>query len=670
MEKIFIVAGMLLASFAAPAQVTQINSNKSLEPVYPLTSTKTILVSGTDSSIWVTDGTLAGTIQISSAIRLEDAMGKISGKLIFRGWATGTGSEIYSTDGTPAGTALVKDITAGPVSSTPSDYALLNGIIYFTAVTAAEGRELWKTDGTAAGTVLVKDIVAGPVSSNSEDEYEMVTNGSYILFRATTVADGQELWKTDGTPGGTALLKNINAGADSSSPHYFFALGSNVLFMAKSAGIGEELWKTDGTTAGTILVKDIYTGPPSCTSIELFPGFGFPVFQGFHVFNNKLYFRAYNGISVGQLWATDGTTAGTVLIKDIVPGNLAPPSIAVANAVNLPNKFMFSVSDGATFSQLWQCDGTTAGTTVFRDFSTANNDFPAILVNYQYDPNTGILTTPLFQGNKFFFIATSDAEGRELWVSDGTLANTRIVKDINPGTANSNDYPGYAFTADTLYFSADNGTTGNELWKTDGTTGGTVLRADIYPGAGSSDPFLSFFNVDGKLLISATNGDDPIARDLYVLGAGSVVPPSGPCVGGNISYTSNVTGASYQWQVNTGSGFAIITNNATYSGATTATLQINNAPGSYYGYQYRCNVAGNFSATNTLKFINTWKGTASNLWNNPANWSCNALPDANTDVIINAGTPVLNVNGVCRSIAVSAGASFTANTGFALQVMH
>ena len=58
------------------------------------------------------------------------------------------------------------------------------------------------------------------------------------------------------------------------------------------------------------------------------------------------------------------------------------------------------------------------------------------------------------------------------------------------------------------------------------------------------------------------------------------------------------------------------------------------------------------------------------MWNNPANWSCNALPDANTDVIINTGTPVLNVNGTCRSISVSAGANFTANTGFNLQVMH
>jgi ELWxxDGT repeat protein len=671
MKKLFIAAGILTAAINTGAQVTQINSNKSLQVSFPLSSTKTILVSDIDSSIWVTDGTLAGTIQISNTIKLEDAIGLLSGKLVFRGSTVATGSELYSTDGTAVGTTLVKDIYSGPVASSPADFSLMNGVAYFTATTLAEGRELWKTNGTNAGTTLVKDIVTGPVGSNEEDNYEMVSNGSYLLFRANTIAEGLELWKSDGTDAGTALLKNINTGADSSSPNNFFLLGSTVLFMAKDATHGEELWKTDGTAAGTVLVKDIYTGLPASTSIEPFPGFSFPLFQGFHLFNNKAYFRAYNGVSTGQVWVTDGTAGGTVLIKDITPGaSFPPPLIFLFNAVNLSNKFMFGVSDGATTSELWQSDGTPAGTTLFKAFSFANSDFPSILTNYQYDLNTGVLTTPLFQGNKFFFTATTNTEGRELWISDGTLANTRIVKDINAGTAGSTDYPGYAFTADTLFFSANDGIKGNELWKTDGTTANTVLRADINVGAGSSDPNPFLFAISGKLLIGANNGDNA-ETDLYVLGAGSVIPPAAdPCVGGNISYTSNITGASYQWQVNTGSGFTNITNNATYAGATTVTLQINNAAGNFYGYQYRCNVAGNFSNTLTLKFINTWKGTISNLWNNPANWSCNALPDANTDVIINTGTPVLNANGTCRSISVSAGAGFTANTGFTLQVMH
>ncbi len=110
MKKLFIVASILTAAINTGAQVTQINSNKSLQIVYPLNSTKTILVSDIDSTIWITDGTLAGTIQISTTIKLDEAIGMLSGKLVFRGSTAATGSELYSTDGTAVGTTLVKDI--------------------------------------------------------------------------------------------------------------------------------------------------------------------------------------------------------------------------------------------------------------------------------------------------------------------------------------------------------------------------------------------------------------------------------------------------------------------------------------------------------------------------------------------------------------------------------
>lgn len=142
------------------------------------------------------------------------------------------------------------------------------------------------------------------------------------------------------------------------------------------------------------------------------------------------------------------------------------------------------------------------------------------------------------------------------------------------------------------------------------------------------------------------------------------------CQGGTTSISSNITGAAYQWQVDTGSGYADVIDNATYSGASTATLQIDNAPTDFYGYQYRCNVNGDLSTVTTLKFVNYWTGAVSSLWDNPANWSCGVLPDGNTDVVIDTGTAMLNVNGICRSITVSKGANFTANTGFDLQVTH
>ncbi|MEO6230800.1 MAG: reprolysin-like metallopeptidase [Ferruginibacter sp.] len=137
------------------------------------------------------------------------------------------------------------------------------------------------------------------------------------------------------------------------------------------------------------------------------------------------------------------------------------------------------------------------------------------------------------------------------------------------------------------------------------------------------------------------------------------------------SLISSLTGTAYQWQVNTGSGFTNVTNNANYAGATTGTLQITNAPSAWNGYQYRCVVDAVNSTVLTLGFTSYWSGTVSNDWNNAMNWSCNSVPDANTDVYINSGAVVVNnANAVCRTLNVNPGASVTVGTGFKITVMH
>ncbi len=142
------------------------------------------------------------------------------------------------------------------------------------------------------------------------------------------------------------------------------------------------------------------------------------------------------------------------------------------------------------------------------------------------------------------------------------------------------------------------------------------------------------------------------------------------CPGGNIKFTSSITGASYQWQVNTGSGYTNISNGAVYTGAGSASLQLTAPPTSMYGYQYRCVVNGtNFSSAATLKFAVTWIGAASTDWQTAANWSCGVLPDAATDVFINTITPnfpVVNSNVSCRSIKASAGVSVLVKAGVQL----
>jgi RHS repeat-associated protein len=145
------------------------------------------------------------------------------------------------------------------------------------------------------------------------------------------------------------------------------------------------------------------------------------------------------------------------------------------------------------------------------------------------------------------------------------------------------------------------------------------------------------------------------------------------CPNGNISFDAKLNGASFQWQVNNGTGYANITNGALYSGATAAVLSITNAPTSMYGYQYRCLVNGSiYSDIFLLKFGMTWQGTVSNVWENPVNWSCNSLPDVNTDVTIDAGKlnyPQVNVNTGVRTIRVNTGGTLTVKTGATLTVV-
>ncbi len=134
------------------------------------------------------------------------------------------------------------------------------------------------------------------------------------------------------------------------------------------------------------------------------------------------------------------------------------------------------------------------------------------------------------------------------------------------------------------------------------------------------------------------------------------------------NYFSNLAGVAYQWQVNTGTGFANIVNDANYTGANTKQLQLSNTPGSWYGYQYRCLVDSSYSSVFTLRFVNYWLGSASTSWEDPLNWSCGIVPDIYTDAVINTGTVVLNANTSVASMTITPGASLVVNPLYVLTI--
>ena len=138
--------------------------------------------------------------------------------------------------------------------------------------------------------------------------------------------------------------------------------------------------------------------------------------------------------------------------------------------------------------------------------------------------------------------------------------------------------------------------------------------------------------------------------------------------------TANVSGSIFQWQVDMGAGYTNVFNGTNYSGATTAQLTVKNAPSSFYGYKYRCvesSLGQLYSNVLTLKFTSYWTGAKNNRWEEPSNWSCGNVPDANTDVVINAGTPntpVVASQAFCRSTKLFSASAIRVNTGFNLTI--
>ena len=198
---------------------------------------------------------------------------------------------------------MVKDINPGSGSSYPDYLTDVAGTLYFAAHNGTSGYELWKSDGTLGGTVMVKDINPG-----SEGSWPgcLTDFGGTLYFEADDGTSGWELWKSDGTPGGTVMVKDINPGSESSYPEYLTDVAGILYFMAYDATSGYEFWNSDGTLGGTAMVKDINPGsgdsdPNYLTNVA-----------------GTLYFAATDGTSGYELWKGESISEYAVEI-DIKP---------------------------------------------------------------------------------------------------------------------------------------------------------------------------------------------------------------------------------------------------------------------------------------------------------------------------------------------------------------
>ena len=249
--------------------------------------------------LWRTDGTAAGTYPLLVpatvlGVPLEVVhLGERTYLIAAR--EGGIGETVWSTDGTAAGTA---PLAPAADFRSPFDLVVFHGRIYFWALSGplpAPVYSLYGSDGTAAGTAIVKSVPLAPLVTGQPLgplPPRLTVAGDLLFFRADDGVHGTEIWKSDGTPDGTAMVKDVNPGPDASLPDSLVAAGDGLLYFAATDGEhGVELWRSDGTEAGTTMVQDVFPGPAPSNPEQLTAADG------------NLFFTADDGTHGRELWA-------------------------------------------------------------------------------------------------------------------------------------------------------------------------------------------------------------------------------------------------------------------------------------------------------------------------------------------------------------------------------
>lgn len=444
--------------------------------------------------LWVSNGTTEGTYMIGD-LNEGDAdssftlLATLGDRLIFRD----NSYYLYSTDGTEATTKFIKDLDGDSnerkvkLYSYYSEYFVkYKGALYFVRENVDNiGVELWKTDGDT--TTLVKNINPEDSSygSSSYPKKLTVVNDKLVLV-ANDGSYGEELWVSDGTTDGTTILKNINPNANSGTTIYYLKQTDSELYFFSnhySSTAGDTiytLWKTDGTVDGTVALH-------SSTYNEERFNVDTSDHRSVLVNNGKLFFmasyREYNTLSEewkskgSELWTTDGTAEGTKVVSDFNLGD-SSSNFNYLRAVN--DKIIFQNSNDG--NRIWVSDGTVDGT-----YELTDNEGNSL---YHYYVSNGDYESGDIDGY-FYFVAKkelNDQYGYEIYVTDGTIENTHMIKDINPGADNSLTYgPQFISFNGKVYFVARTDDFGEELWVTDRTKIGTQMVHDIFYGNTNSD---------------------------------------------------------------------------------------------------------------------------------------------------------------------------------------
>jgi ELWxxDGT repeat protein len=323
--------------------------------------------------------------------------------------------------------------------------------------------------------------------------------------------DGRQLWKSDGTPQGTVLLHDFTGGTGA-KPFDLTAVGGSLFFLVNTISAsgdidGQELWKSDGTAAGTVLVEWLNPGFQAALS-PLYPT----------NVNGTLFLRVQNGTHQGgvapewfDLWKSDGTPESTVRLKEVNPGNLSFLDPYPNTLANVDGTLFFAADEpprnGPLALDLWKSDGTPEGTVKVKVLGAPNVTNPTDLTNVN--------------GTLFFIVHSEDnltgGVRNELWKSDGTGPGTTLVKTM-PGSILW-QRPGFLTpVGDTVFFASV-----NTVWKSDGTPQGTV---QVAPGDSVTKVNGTVFFLRGGQIwkTDGTAAGTVLVKELRSPGAQGVIP--------------------------------------------------------------------------------------------------------------------------------------------------
>lgn len=507
---------------------------------------------------------------------------------------------------------------------------------------------------TAQNITVVKNI-GGTVDepkNASQDEWENNQWNGKFFYRAKG-SSTCKLAVTDGTDAGTKIIADlgaVNILLMIPAADFIYIVCNETVF-SPSLGIIERIWKSDGTTAGTTLVKEFAAHGFSTPGMEA--GSDVENDRNYSVTGNQLFFTGYDITNGAEPWVTDGTTEGTHLLKNIKPGT----GTSYADGYIALNGFVyFRAAINSTAATLWRTDGTELGTV-------------EIAV-----PTLTIWSSTIAKvNNKLVFIGNDNyVTGPEPWVSDGTVEGTYMLKDIYSGATGSTvaavQNIHLRFNNQFVFFVAAN-EIGTALWRTDGTVSGTIqLTADgvytgnNYSGGGYcavSNQRSFWINDNSKLYVTdgTPSGTSLVRNDLvnaiYLVQYNS-----------NAYFNSGTVGSRKLWK------------SEGTSSSTAQYVDANLGAGESYPY-------GLFTLNNSLYFFANngsgikllklsassppnpgfvFTGTTSNSWSEPLNWAGLQVPGLNDTVYINSGpnsTPVITGTAYAGVLNLAVGASIS-----------